>query len=71
MGDVYISGTEHDRKLKFRMHAHLTPVNSIFEYSYASVILDNLDILCLEDEHVCRPVLKNETATMFFSKNLF
>ena len=43
--DVHNSGTEHDWKLKFSMHTHLTHINSIFECFHASVILHNVDIL--------------------------
>ena len=42
VGDVYISVTEHNRKLKFAMHlthlTHLTHLNIILEYCHASVI---------------------------------
>ena len=38
--EVYILGTEHNRKLKFRMQIYLTQMNIIFEYCHASVILD-------------------------------
>ena len=48
-GGVYISGTEY-RKLKFSVLTHLTSVN-------ASVNLDNVDVLYLEDGNVYRPVL--------------
>ena len=44
-GDVNISGTEHLWKLKFGMQTHLTHRNTIFEYSHASVNLDNVDVL--------------------------
>ena len=35
------------------------------------MILDNVDILYIEDVNVFRPVLKNNTATMFFLKKTF
>ena len=35
------------------------------------MILDYVDILYLEDGNGCRPVLKNNTATMFFLKKPF
>ena len=37
------------------------------------MILDYVDVLYLEDGNGCRPVLKNNTATMFmfFIKQLF
>ena len=54
MGEVYISDTEHrpSRKLKFSMQTYLTHINIIFEYCHASVILDNVDVLYLEDGNV-------------------
>ena len=58
-------------KLKFNMLPHLTHINTIFEYYYASVILGNEDVLYLEDGNVYRLVLQNKTATMFFLKNIF
>ena len=45
VGDVYISGTEHKMKLKFSMQAHLTHINTILKDCYASVIIDNADVL--------------------------
>ena len=55
VGDIYISGTKHNRKLKwkFSMQTHLTHINTIFEYCHASVIIDNvLDVVYLEDENI-------------------
>ena len=72
--NVYISGAKHNRTLKFSMQTCLTHINIIFElfeYYHASVILDNEDVLYLEDGNVCRPVLKNNTAPMFFSQKAF
>ena len=60
-----ISGIVH-RKLKFSMYSSLTNIITIFEYCHASV-----DVSCLEDRNVYRPVLKNKTATCFFSKKPF
>ena len=69
---VYTSGTEHNMKLKFRMLTHQAHINAILEYHTASVIIDlNADVLYLKDENVCRLVLKNKTATMFFLKKPF
>ena len=63
-GDVCNSGTEHNRKLKFSMETHLTQEK---HYIYhASMSLDNVDVLYLEDWNVYRPVLKNLTANKFF-----
>ena len=70
--DVSISGREHNWKLKFSLQTHLTHINTIFKYCHASVNLDNVHVLCLEDENVYRPVLKNKTAAMsyvFLKKN--
>ena len=67
LGNVYISGTEHSKKLKFSTLTYLTNATIIFEYCHASVVLDNVDILYLEDGNVCRPVLKNNTTTMFYN----
>ena len=54
------------------MQTHLTNINIIFEYCHASVILNNLNVLYLEDGNVYRPVRKkNYTATMFFLKKTF
>ena len=39
-GGVYISGTEHNVKLKFSMQAYLTFINTILEYCHALVIID-------------------------------
>ena len=73
VGDVYFSGTEYSRKLKFSMQTHLKHVNIIFEYSHTEMILNCVDVLYLEDGngYTCRPVLKNNTATMFFSQKPF
>ena len=68
---VCISDTE-SRKLKFSMQTYLThnyKNYGLFEYCHASVILDNVDVLYIED--VCRPLLKNDSTTMFFSKKSF
>ena len=46
-------------------------LNTIFAYCHASVNLDNVVVLYLEDGNVYRPVLKNETTTMFFVKTHF
>ena len=46
-------------------------VNTLFEYCHASVNLDNVDILYLENGNVYRPRLKHKTATIFFLKKLF
>ena len=75
---VSISALEHCRKMKFRIQLHLTLINSIiiiytvYKYCHASVNLDNVDVLYLENGNVDRPrpVLKNKTAT-FFLKNFF
>ena len=58
-------------KLKLGIQTHLTYINTIFEYCLAQVILDNVDVLCLEDGNVYKPVLKNNTTTMFFLKKKF
>ena len=71
VGDEYISGTEHNCKLKFGMQTHLTHINTIFKYCHASVNLNNVDVLHLEDGNVCNPVLKNKTSTLFSPKNPF
>ena len=63
--------TAQSRKLKFSMQIYVTHTNIIFEHCHASVILDNVDVLYLEDGNLCRPLLKNKTETMFFLKNLF
>ena len=39
VGDVYISGTEQNRKLNLSMQTHLTHINTILEYCHASVII--------------------------------
>ena len=63
---VYISGTEHNWKLKFSMQAHLTDINTIFEYCHNN----NVDVLHLEDGTVYRPFLKNKTVIVtVFSQN--
>ena len=70
--NIYISFTEYSSKLKFSWQTYLTHRNIIFEYCYASVILDNVDNLFLKDVNLFMPVLKTNTATMlFFSKKLF
>ena len=71
VGGACISGTTHSRKLKFSVQTYLIHISIIIEYCHASVILDNADVLHLEDGNVCRPVLKNNTATMFFLKKSF
>ena len=46
-------------------------MNTIFEYCHASVFLDNVEILYLEDGSVYNSVLKNKTITTFFKKKTF
>ena len=46
-------------------------LNTIFAYCHASVNLDNVDILYLENGNIYRPVLKNKTPTLFFLKKPF
>ena len=41
-------------------------MNTIIEYCHASVNLDNVGVLYLEDGNVYRPVLKNKIATTYF-----
>ena len=53
------------------MQTYFTHINIIFEYCLASVILENVDVLYLEDRNACRPVLEKNTATMFFLKKTF
>ena len=43
----------------------------LFECCHASVNLDNIDVLYLEDGNVYRPIRKNKLQLCFFSKNLF
>ena len=49
---VCISGTEYNRKLKFSMLTYLTHINTIFEYCLASVNVDNVNVLYLENGNV-------------------
>ena len=66
VGGVYISGTEHNWKLKFSMQTHLTHINNIFDY-----YLNNVDVLYLEDGNAYRPVLKKiKPQLCFFLINL-
>ena len=67
---VIISGTEHNRKLKFSMQTLLTHVNTITEYCHASVNLDYVDVLYLQDwdVYIYRPFLRNQTTTTFCLK---
>ena len=51
---IYFSDIEHNAKLNFSLETHLTHINTIFEYCHASVILDNVDVLYLEEENLCR-----------------
>ena len=53
------------------MQTHLTHTNIIHEYCHASVILDYVDVLYLEDGNVYRSALKNKTTAMFFLKIAF
>ena len=53
------------------MQIYLTHKNNIFEYCHASVLLDNVEVLYLEDGNLCIQVLKNNTATIFFSQETF
>ena len=66
-----ISGTEYNRNLKLSMQTHQTHTNTVFEYCHASVILDNINVLYLEDLNEYRSAVKNKTATMFFSLKTF
>ena len=60
-GDVYISGRDHNWKLKFSLQTQLTHKNTNFEYIHASVELDNVDVSYLE----AFSVPKNKSATTF------
>ena len=64
--DIYISGTKQSRKLKFSMQTYVTLRMFIFEYCHASVILDNVEILYLEDGNVCRPCFEKKTSQLSF-----
>ena len=55
---MYISGTEHNRKLKFSMQTHLRYIKTIFEYCNASENLGNVDVSYLEVGISIEPVLK-------------
>ena len=44
---------------------------TVFEYCHASVVLDNVDVLYLEDKNVYRSVLKKKLQLCFFLKKLF
>ena len=55
---VSVSALEHCRQMKFRMQFHLTLINTIFKICHASVDLDNVDVLYLENGNVDRSVLK-------------
>ena len=45
---------------------------TVFKYCYASVVLNNVVVLYFEDGFVYNtPVLKDKTATVFFSPNFF
>ena len=63
---MYISGTQHQLKLKFSIQTNLAHKNTTFEYCHGLMNLGYVDVLFLENENVCRPVLKNITATMLF-----
>ena len=58
---MYIS-TEHNSQLKFSIQTHVTHINTISEYFHASLVLDSVDVLYLEDGTVyrSRSVLKNK-----------
>ena len=67
-----ISGTEYKRKLKLSMQTHQTHINTVFEYCHASVILDNINVLYLEDLNEYRSAVKNKNRNyVFFLKKLF
>ena len=47
---MYISQVQNmANKLKFSMQTHLTHINIIFEYCHASMSLDNVNVLYLEE----------------------
>ena len=47
-------------------------MKTVFKYCYASVVLDNVVVLYLEDGYAYNTaVLKNKTATMFFLQKFF
>ena len=61
-----ISGTEHNRKLKFSRQTYLTHINTIFEYCHASVILGNVDVLysdLLQEKRINTLCVKSLTLT--------
>ena len=39
-GEVIISGTQQNMKLKFSLLTYLTHINTILEYYHASVVID-------------------------------
>ena len=63
---VAISALEQCRKMKFRVSSDTNKqYNNIYKYCHASVNLDNVDVLYLENGNVDRPrpVQKNKTTT--------
>ena len=72
--DAYISGTEHNWKLKFSIQTRLTYINNIFGYYHANGNAnDNALYLVYGNAYRPRPVLKitSKTGTMFFLKKTF
>ena len=49
---LYISATDHARKLKFCSYVHLPSINKMFQYRYASVILRSVGDFIIS-EHGC------------------
>ena len=68
-----ISALEHCRKINFIIHYTASSVTNrqYIKCCHASVNLDNVDVLYLENWNVDRPVLKNITATIFYLKKPF
>ena len=56
-------------KLKFSMQTHLTHINIIFEYCHASMSLDNVNVLYLEE--CMQAGSEKQHRNYFFLKKLF
>ena len=63
---LYISAKDHVRKLNFSSYVHLPPVNKMFQYRYARVILCSVREVIIF-EHGCYILALEHTRMLILS----
>ena len=67
-GCIYLRYRTQEVEIQY---VNLSDTFIIFAYCHASMNLDDVDVLYVENGNAYKPVLKNKTTTMFFLKKPF